>query len=79
MPPGVRLPDEINFIDFEDEKIEEVSPEEAEDLKEEIKIIAEAEKSVEVEEKDEKDKPKKKKVVSKKENPKKTIKKKAKK
>jgi len=47
MPPNVRLPDEIKFIDFEDEKIEEVSPGEAEDLKEEIKAITEADKPAE--------------------------------
>ena len=44
MPPGVRLPDEIRFIE---EKIEEVSPAEAKDIEEEIKVIAEAEKPVE--------------------------------
>ena len=87
MPPGVRLPDEIKFIDFEDEKIEEVSPGEAEDLKEEIKAITEADKPAEpvkaeekkVKKEETKEKSKKKKVESKKEKPKKTTKKKAKK
>ncbi|HHI04080.1 MAG TPA: 30S ribosomal protein S3 [Candidatus Woesearchaeota archaeon] len=54
MPPDVRLPDEIKFIE---EQIEEVPPAEASNLNEEIKVITEADKPTEIEEnKEEKEK-----------------------